>query len=306
MRKVDPNAPSGLVVVDKDPGMTSHDVVSRMRRLAHTRRVGHAGTLDPMATGVLVLGVNKATRLLQWVTANAKTYEATMRLGVSTTTDDAEGDVTEIRGCADLDDDALEAAIAPLRGDIQQVPSSVSAIKVDGRRAYALVRDGETVELKARPVTISRLDVVGFPREDTIARDGQPVTVTDVDLHVECSSGTYVRAIARDIGEALGVGAHLTRLRRTEVGAFTLGDASTLAEIEEAGEVPLIDLSEAALALFPPLSIDEDEAERFAHGNPPRRDDLPDEDGPMAVERGGVVLGLARVEGDRLKTVLVF
>lgn len=309
----------GLLIVDKDAGLTSHDVVARVRRLARTRKVGHAGTLDPMATGVLVLGIGKATRLLTWLALDTKTYEATMRLGQSTTTDDAEGETVALDGCADLSDEELEAAIAPLRGDIEQVPSSVSAIKLDGRRAYALVREGRTVEIPARPVHVERLDVVGFPREETVAPDARPVTVTDVDLHVECSSGTYVRALARDIGSALGVGAHLTRLRRTEVGSFTLGDAETLAELSariEAGRhLPLIGLDDAVRAMFPGLALDEDEAVRFSHGQAPRRAGadlraLRDAagEGPLGVlaPDGATVLGLARIEGDDVRTVLVF
>lgn len=311
--------PSGLLVVDKDRGMTSHDVVSRVRRLAHTRKVGHAGTLDPMATGVLVLGINRATRLLTWVTGHAKAYEATMRLGVSTNTDDAEGEVLDDPGCADLDDDRLEAALAPLRGDIEQVPSTVSAIKIDGRRAYALAREGVEVDIPARPVHVERLDVLGIPREEVIARDGRPLTVTDVDIRVECSSGTYVRALARDVGRTLGVGGHLTALRRTEVGSFTLSDASTLAELaaldEEGRDLPLIDLGVAARAMFPDLPLDEAEAGRFAHGQAPRRSGgalealaMAAGEDPLAVlaPDGETVLGLARVADGQVRTVLVF
>ncbi|WP_312349809.1 tRNA pseudouridine(55) synthase TruB [Actinomyces sp.] len=312
-------SPSGLLVVDKDQGMTSHDVVARVRRLAHTRKVGHAGTLDPMATGVLVLGINRATRLLTWVTGHSKAYEATMRLGVSTNTDDAEGEVVDDPGCADLDDDRLEQVMAPLRGDIEQVPSSVSAIKIDGRRAYALAREGVDVDIPARAVHIGRLDVVGVPREELIGREGRPLRVTDVDIRVECSSGTYVRALARDIGAALGVGGHLTRLRRTEVGSFTLSDAETLPElttrVEGGAALPVIDLGVAARAMFPDLPIDEDEAARFAHGQAPRRtgpalEELHAAAGedPLAVlaPDGVTVLGLARIEDGRVRTVLVF
>jgi len=310
---------SGLVVVDKDAGMTSHDVVARIRRLAHTRKVGHAGTLDPMATGVLVVGVNRATRLLTWLTVETKTYEATMRLGQSTSTDDADGATTALTGCGGLTDDALEAALAPLRGDIQQVPSSVSAIRINGRRAYALAREGADVDLPARPVHVERLDVVGVPREETIAPHARPVTVTDVDLHVECSSGTYVRALARDIGAGLGVGAHLTRLRRTEVGAFTLTDAENVAElstrVEQGRGLPLIELGDAVRAMFPDLVLDEAEAVRFSHGQSPRRRDADLEamrtaaaGGPLGVlaPDGVTVLGLARVVDDDVRTVLVF
>ncbi|MFC7580878.1 tRNA pseudouridine(55) synthase TruB [Schaalia naturae] len=319
-----PRTPSGLLVVDKDAGLTSHDVVARVRRLARTRRVGHAGTLDPMATGVLVVGIDRATRLLRWLTADSKTYEATMRLGQTTSTDDADGETVGLRGCSGLSDEALEAAIAPLRGDIWQIPSAVSAIKIGGRRAYALAREGVEVDIPARPVRVGRLDVVGVPREQTIAPEARPVPVTDVDLHVECSSGTYVRALARDIGSALGTGAHLTRLRRTEVGSFTLSDAETLAELTarvERGEaLPLIGLDTAVRAMFPDLVLDEDEAIRFSHGQAPRRDPAALEalrgsagEGPVGVlaPDGATVLGLARIEGPEggagaLRTVLVF
>ena len=235
------NPRPGLLVIDKPQGLTSHDVVSRVRRLAHTRKVGHGGTLDPMATGVLVIGIGKATKLLTWVSGHSKEYRATIRFGVATNTDDAEGVATAAVGCSSLSEEQLEAALAPLRGDIMQVPSTVSAIKVNGKRAYALARAGEDVELAARPVRISRLEVLDPPRpaecilEETDADNAPdvqalsgPVRVVDVDVVVECSSGTYVRALARDAGEALGVGAHLTALRRTRVGDVPLETAMTL------------------------------------------------------------------------------
>ena len=187
----------GLIVVDKPGGMTSHDVVSRIRRLAKTRRVGHGGTLDPMATGVLIIGVNRATRLLTYVIGSGKSYTATIRLGESTVTDDAEGDVTARVPADAVTDDAIRAALAAQTGEIDQVPSAVSAIKVNGERAYKRVRDGETVELAARRVTVSRLDVLAIRRTD-----GR--TSIDVDVDVTCSSGTYIRAIARDLGTATG------------------------------------------------------------------------------------------------------
>ena len=302
--------------------MTSHDVVARIRRLAHTRKVGHAGTLDPMATGVLVLGIGRATRLLTWVSGHDKAYEANVRLGVSTTTDDAEGEWTRAPGCRGLVPEDLEGALAPLRGDILQVPSSVSAIKIDGRRAYARVRDGETVEIPARPVTVSRLDVVGEPHPAHVSSGGGTgIDVVDVDLHVECSSGTYVRALARDLGECLGCGAHLTGLRRSRVGAFALGSAHPLDGLErecEAGRVlPVIGLDAAVTRMFPTLVLDESEAGRFTHGQAPRRGvDAVRElraaagEGPLAVlaPDGRRVLGLARIDegGTDLRTVRVF
>ncbi len=210
----------GLVVVDKAPGMTSHDVVARVRRLAGTRKVGHAGTLDPMATGVLVLGVDRATRLLGHLMLTEKAYDATIRLGVATTTDDAEGEVVSTHATDHVDADVVRAELARFVGDIEQVPTAVSAIKVDGKRAYARVRDGEQVELKARPVTIHELTV-------------HDVAVPEVRISVRCSSGTYIRAIARDLGSALGVGGHLTALRRTAVGSFDLTVARTLDELAD-------------------------------------------------------------------------
>jgi tRNA pseudouridine55 synthase len=241
----------GLVVIDKPAGWTSHDVVARLRRLAGTRRVGHAGTLDPMATGVLVLGVGQATRLLGHLALNDKDYQATIRLGVATTTDDAEGEQTSGTDASGVTDAAIAAQLATLTGRIEQVPSSVSAIKVDGVRSYARVRAGETVELKARPVHVERFAVV--------ERRGD-----DIDVEVTCSTGTYVRALARDLGSQLGVGAHLTALRRTRVGRFTLERASTLDELET--ELCVIPLAAAVAAAFPTIVVNDIEAERISHG----------------------------------------
>ncbi|WP_089153921.1 tRNA pseudouridine(55) synthase TruB [Micromonospora sp. NBS 11-29] len=251
----------GLIVVDKPGGMTSHDVVARIRRLARTRRVGHGGTLDPMATGVLVIGVGRATRLLTYVIGAGKSYAATIRLGQSTVTDDAEGDVIATTPVAGVTDEAVRAALAALTGEIDQVPSAVSAIKVNGERAYKRVRDGEAVELPARRVTVSRLDVLAVRRD---APD-----VVDVDVDVTCSSGTYIRAIARDAGLALGVGGHLTALRRTAVGGFTLAEAAALARLEEtAPEVVNLPLDAAAQRFFPRRDATEAEARTLSHGGP--------------------------------------
>jgi tRNA pseudouridine55 synthase len=217
---------SGLVIVDKPGGMTSHDVVARIRRLAHTRRVGHAGTLDPMATGVLVIGIEKATRLLGHLMLTEKTYEATIRLGQSTSTDDAEGQPTgtALRPASGVTREALDTEVAALTGEILQVPSSVSAIKVNGQRAYKLTRAGEAPELAARPVTIYEFDVTAAHEQGDFL---------DVDATVRCSSGTYIRALARDLGAALGTGGHLTALRRTAVGPYNLAQAHTLKELED-------------------------------------------------------------------------
>ncbi|ATO14407.1 tRNA pseudouridine(55) synthase TruB [Micromonospora sp. WMMA2032] len=251
----------GLIVVDKPGGMTSHDVVARVRRLARTRRVGHGGTLDPMATGVLVIGVGRATRLLTYVIGAGKSYTATIRLGQSTVTDDAEGEVVASTPAGAVTDEAVRAALAVLTGEIDQVPSAVSAIKIDGQRAYKRVRDGETVELPARRVTVSRLDVRAIRRDTP--------DVVDVDVDVTCSSGTYIRALARDAGVALGVGGHLTALRRTSVGAFTLAEAATLDQLEErAPEVVNLSLDAAADRYFPRRDATAEEAKVLSHGGP--------------------------------------
>jgi tRNA pseudouridine55 synthase len=246
---VSASAPSGLVVVDKPPGMTSHDVVGRVRRLAGTRKVGHAGTLDPMATGVLLVGVNRATRLLGHLMLTEKAYDAVVRLGATTTTDDAEGDLVAEASAAGLADVQVREACAGQVGDIEQVPSSVSAVKVDGRRAYARVRAGETVELQPRPVTVHAVDVHRLER---------PGEVLDATVSVRCSSGTYVRAIARDVGGTLGVGGHLTGLRRTAVGPFTLDDAYTLDRL--ADDFTVLPMAAVARRCFPSRGLDHAEA----------------------------------------------
>jgi tRNA pseudouridine55 synthase len=249
----------GIVVVDKPGGMTSHDVVARVRRLARTRRVGHGGTLDPMATGVLVIGIGRATRLLTYVIGAEKGYQATIRLGQSTVTDDAEGEVTGTVPAGAVPDESIEAGLAALTGEIEQVPSAVSAIKVDGRRAYQRVRAGEQVALAARRVVVSRLDLLAVRRD-------QPGLI-DVDVDVACSSGTYIRAIARDLGAALGVGGHLTALRRTSAGGFTLAEAATLEELERrAPAVVTLSLTEAARRAFPHREVSTEHARLLAHG----------------------------------------
>ncbi|MBU5422706.1 tRNA pseudouridine(55) synthase TruB [Cellulomonas hominis] len=255
-----PTAPDGLLVVDKPQGWTSHDVVARARGLAGTRKVGHAGTLDPMATGVLVLGVGRATRLLAYVVGADKEYTATIRLGEATTTDDAEGELVARTDAGGVTPEQVAAGVAALTGDIQQVPSAVSAIKVDGQRAYARVRAGEDVTLAARPVTISRFAV------HEVRRAG---AVLDVDVTVVCSSGTYIRALARDLGAGLGVGGHLTALRRTRVGGYGLDVARTLDALEaEPADVPLptLPLADAARATFPVRELTEAEARALSYG----------------------------------------
>ena len=288
-------APAGIVVVDKPSGWTSHDVVGRVRRLADTRKVGHAGTLDPMATGVLVLGVGRATRLLGHLQLADKEYLATIRLGQSTITDDAEGDVVSTTPAGHVDTDAIAAAMAPLTGSIEQVPSAVSAIKVDGQRSYARVRAGEDVELPARPVTVETFDL------DEVRRDDE---VVDVDVRVVCSSGTYVRALARDLGSALGVGGHLTMLRRTRVGGFDLASAHTLDELASA--FVMTDLDTAARSSFPTLDLTEAQAADVRFGRL-----LPGlglgADGPVALfDPDGRFLALYEQRGDDARAVAVF
>ncbi|GAB3477511.1 tRNA pseudouridine(55) synthase TruB [Amycolatopsis cihanbeyliensis] len=251
--------PPGLVIVDKPDGLTSHDVVARVRRIMGTRKVGHAGTLDPMATGVLVLGIERATKLLGHLALDRKTYLATIALGVSTTTDDAQGEALgapDEAALAAVTDDAIHTGISALSGDIEQVPSSVSAVKVDGRRAYARVRAGEQVELEARPVTVHRFDLLATRRE--------PDRV-ELDVVIDCSSGTYVRALARDLGGALAGGGHLLALRRTTVGPFTLATARTLEALEQRPELSL-DLEAAVAAAFPRHDVDKTTARAVQYG----------------------------------------
>jgi tRNA pseudouridine55 synthase len=261
-RRPDADVAPGLLLVDKPGGMTSHDVVARARRVLSVRKVGHAGTLDPMATGLLVLGVGAATRLLGYVGGHDKTYEATLRLGQATVTDDREGEVLSSTSTASLDDEAIRAALARQTGPLQQVPSSVSAVKVDGRRSYDRVRAGETVELAARSVTVHALEVhrIERPAPDLV----------DVDVTVTCTAGTYIRAIARDAGAELGVGGHLTALRRTASGPFSVGEA---AGVEDAGAALLanggrgfLPLAEAAATVFPTRSLTEEETRALFYG----------------------------------------
>jgi tRNA pseudouridine55 synthase len=248
----------GLVVVDKPAGLTSHDVVGRCRRIFGTRKVGHAGTLDPMATGVLVVGIDRATKLLGLLTATDKSYAATIRLGQTTTTEDAEGDVVETTPTDRVTDEQIGHAVAALRGEIDQVPSSVSAIKVGGQRAYRLVREGQTVELTARRVRIDRFEVLGIRRAGDLI---------DIDVAVDCSSGTYIRALARDVGIALAVGGHLTALRRTRVGRFGLDEAFTLDALADEPRLSH-SLDEACLLVFPRRDLTAEEAESTRHGRP--------------------------------------
>ncbi|WP_051972950.1 tRNA pseudouridine(55) synthase TruB [Cryobacterium sp. MLB-32] len=290
---------SGLLLIDKVQGWTSHDAVARTRRLAGTRKVGHAGTLDPMATGLLVLGVNSSTRLLTFVVGLDKEYLATIRLGASTTTDDAEGDELT-RAPADtvagISAEAVAAGIAALTGDISQQPSAVSAIKVDGQRAYARVRAGEDVQLAERPVTVSSFELLSQRSVDGFL---------DLDVRVNCGSGTYIRALARDLGAGLGVGGHLTRLRRTRIGPFRVEDASLLDQLDVAAEI--ISPTDAATRLLDRLDLTEQQAVDLGHGKRIEVIAVPVLRGPIAaVAPDGRLVGLVEVRGTTAKSILNF
>jgi tRNA pseudouridine55 synthase len=289
-------AASGLVIVDKPGGMTSHDVVARVRRLAGTRKVGHAGTLDPMATGVLVVGVEKATRLLGYLTLTEKEYAATIRLGQATSTDDAEGEIISTASAAAVSTEAIEKAVASLTGEISQIPPAVSAIKVGGQRAYKLTRAGAAPELKARPVTVYEFTITGT------ASDGG---LLDLDATVRCSSGTYIRSLARDLGAALGTGGHLTALRRTRVGSYRAEDARTLDQLAERFEV--LPLARAAAAAFPRRDLTEDEAGRLAHGGRLAPAGTAGTEGPTAAfAPDGTLIALVTEESGQTRPLAVF
>ena len=284
---------AGVLLVDKPGGMTSHDVVARARKALGTRKIGHAGTLDPMATGLLILGVESATRLLTFIVGLDKTYEATIRLGATTDTDDADGRIQTTTDAATLEPAAIEAAMADLRGEISQVPSRVSAIKVAGRRAYDLVRAGEEVELAARAVTISRFEILDSRREDGFV---------DLDVAVDCTSGTYIRAVARDLGAALGVGGHLTALRRTRIGPFGVEGA---ASVDELGAGPLRAPADVATAVLGAIAVSADEAQDLRHGKrligaASRVDSVP----AAAVDPSGALVGVVERRGADLKSVM--
>ncbi|WP_026482276.1 tRNA pseudouridine(55) synthase TruB [Agromyces subbeticus] len=278
---------SGILLVDKPQGITSHDVVSRMRRLAGTRKIGHAGTLDPMATGLLVLGVNGATRLLHYLVGLDKEYFATIRLGWNTSTDDAEGEPLRAASAdviAAATEQAIRAAIAPLTGEIEQVPSTVSAIKVAGKRAYQRVRDGETVELAARRVTVSAFEPLAFRAGDAHL---------DVDVRVECSSGTYIRALARDLGASLGTGGHLTALRRTRIGRFSVDEASELEGFDVAASI--MSPADAARRALPVVELSSAQAVDLGHG---KRVDLAEVGGLAASGETPLPAVLAAIDAD--------
>ncbi|WP_328493630.1 tRNA pseudouridine(55) synthase TruB [Streptomyces sp. NBC_00414] len=293
--------PDGLVIVDKPSGFTSHDVVAKMRGIAKTRRVGHAGTLDPMATGVLVLGVERATKLLGHLALTEKEYLGTIRLGQDTLTDDAEGDLTSSTDASQVTRDAIDAGIAKLSGDIMQVPSKVSAIKINGVRSYKRAREGEEFEIPARPVRISSFAV--YDVRGAVAEDGTPVL--DLIVSVVCSSGTYIRALARDLGADLGVGGHLTALRRTRVGPYKLDSARTLDQLQE--ELTVMPVAEAATSAFPRWNVDTKRAQLLTNGV---RLEMPEEyTGAGAVgvfDPEGRFLALVEEQKGKAKSLAVF
>lgn len=282
---------TGFALVDKDGGWTSHDVVARLRRLYGQKRVGHAGTLDPMATGVLVVGLGHATRLLRFVQGQGKTYEATIRLGQSTVTDDAQGEVTAVPGW-EWDPAGLSAAITALTGPVDQVPSAVSAVKVNGVRSYARVRSGQEVDLAARPVTIEQFDMIGPPR---LIAD---LPVIDIDVVVRCSSGTYVRALARDLGEALGSAGHLTALRRTAIGPIEVQQCSPLGE-----DAPPVHGAEDVMSrLLPVVTATPDQAASLRHGRRPDIDLAPEP--TLIVDGQGHWVSVAQAEAGAVRILL--
>lgn len=288
---------AGILLVDKPQGVTSHDVVARARRLLGTRKVGHAGTLDPMATGLLVLGVDSATRLLTYLVGLDKEYEATIRLGVATDTDDAEGAVTAERDASGVPDARIAAGIVRLTGAIEQVPSTFSAIKVDGRRAYDRARSGEEVALAARPVTIHAFELLAVRREGALV---------DLDVRVSCSSGTYIRALARDLGADLGVGGHLTALRRTSIGPFAVSEATRLPDPREQPDAPapaLRDPATVAAELFPVVRLDAQATRDVAHGKRVELD-APDADLAAALTPEGRLAALVELRRGRLRVLL--
>ncbi|MFF4119163.1 tRNA pseudouridine(55) synthase TruB [Streptomyces sp. NPDC001714] len=296
-----PTPPDGLVIVDKPSGFTSHDVVAKMRGIARTRRVGHAGTLDPMATGVLVLGIERATKLLGHLALTEKEYLGTIRLGQNTVTDDAEGEITSSTDASKVTREAVDTGIAKLTGAIMQVPSKVSAIKINGVRSYKRARDGEDFDIPARPVTVSSFAV--YDVRDAVAEDGTPVL--DLVVSVVCSSGTYIRALARDLGADLGVGGHLTALRRTRVGPYKLDSARTLDQLQQ--ELTVMPIAEAAGAAFRRWDVDERRARLLTNGV---RLEMPDEyagTGPVAVfDPEGRLLALVEEQKGKAKSLAVF
>ncbi len=281
--------PSGLVLVDKPQGFTSHDVVAKLRKVLGTKKIGHAGTLDPMATGLLLLGVDSGTKLLTFLVGADKTYEARIRLGQSTVSDDAEGEVLSSTSALHLNRAVIETEIAKLTGRISQVPSAVSAIKVDGKRAYDLVREGKEVELKSREVEVTRFELVS---EIAIVDE-----FLEFDVVVDCSSGTYIRALARDLGESLGVGGHLRALRRTRIGEYQIEKASTLDQ-----DPVLLGLTEAAAKIYPIAELTDQQAIDLVHGKRLAISST----GMLSAIYKGKLIGILEPTGSSYKSLVVF
>lgn len=285
---------SGLVFIDKPAGWTSHDIVAKLRGIAGTRRVGHAGTLDPMATGLLVLGVDAGTKLLTFLVGSNKTYEARIRLGASTITDDAEGEITATHDASGITRAQIEGVLEKLRGEIMQVPSSVSAIKIDGERAYAKVRGGDEVKLAARPITIHKFEITSNPT---------PVAgLLDFDAVIECSSGTYIRALARDLGAALGVGGHLTALRRTKVGDYHVDAAQQMDGLNREN-LRITPLAEAAIANFEKFELSAQQEVDLRHG---KKIEGSLNSPVSAAVRDQTLVAMVEPAGSKLKSVVVF
>jgi tRNA pseudouridine55 synthase len=303
-------APEGILLVDKPAGVSSHAVVARVRKALSIRKVGHAGTLDPDATGLLVVGVGRATRLLGYLTKSMKSYASTIRLGVSTDTDDAAGQVLDMVGCHDVTDDQVRSALSGQVGTIEQVPSAVSAVKVDGKRAYSRVRAGESVDLAARRVTIHALDVLGIHR-DALRSEIDSVPVVDVGIEVTCSAGTYIRAIARDVGASLGVGGHVVTLRRTRAGDFHIGEAHSLQDVTEAGSESrrwLMSMRDAAMRSMPHFLIDDESALAVRHGRKipwPGEGNSPTPE-PTALIDADSLVGIGERSGAQARYLAVF
>ena len=298
---------SGLVLIDKPQGWTSHDIVAKLRGIAGTRRVGHAGTLDPMATGLLLLGVNAGTKLLTFLVGEGKTYEATIRLGASTITDDAEGDFVEfgdVEIIRAITSEQIEVALGALRGEIMQVPSSVSAIKVDGERAYAKVRGGDEVKLSARPITISRFEITSAPK----VVETEAGVFVDFDAIIECSSGTYIRALARDLGAALQVGGHLTALRRTRVGAYNVASATELSSINPQ-DLPILNSADAARTQFAIRELSAAEVIDLRHGKRLSIGEIQSPERSQVIagfSPDGSLVAMLEISGKQLKSAVVF
>jgi tRNA pseudouridine55 synthase len=284
----------GFLIVDKEPVMTSHDVVAMGRKALGTRKVGHAGTLDPMSTGVLVLGFGNGTRLLQYITDGDKSYEATIVLGASTITDDHEGEVIESHDASNVDNESIEKILNAMVGTISQRPSSVSAVKVGGERAYDRVRSGEVFELAPRTITITSLNILEIRHLDH---------TTEVDIDVTCSAGTFIRAIARDLGDALRVGGHLRALRRTRVAGFALDVATTITDLK-AKTFTALDLTDVARRTFPARELTVEEVRELSFGRSLSPSLTPAI--TAAISSENILIALLKNDGDKAKPVAVF